>query len=73
MPKPGDYVQIWDDNSPAVKGHGRLGYVVKKWADTIDGNGPIYQVICFGSDQAEKFNVWYGWVNKVLKSTDIKR
>ena len=77
MPKPGDYVQIWDkyqgheSENSVIEGHGRLGYVVKKWSDTPDGQGPVYQVICFGSDQAERFNVWYGWLNKIVKSTDI--
>ena len=77
MPKPGDYVQIWkrhqaEQENAYVNGHGRLGYVVKKWSDTVDNQGPIYQVICFGSSSPERFNVWYGWLNRITKSTDIK-
>ena len=72
IPKPGDYVQIWDNNSPTINGHGRLGYVVKKWSDTPDGEGPVYQVICFSTGHPEWFNVWHGWLNKIMNSTDIK-
>ena len=82
MPKPGDYVQIWDkyqghEHPNYIKGHGRLGYVIKKLSDTVDaddnGQGPIFEVICFGSDQAERYNVWYGWLNKIMKVGDIQK
>ena len=76
-PKAGELVQIWDHlgvkeadlASGWIQGHGKVGYVVKRYSDHPD----IWKVVCFGDEGGVYHDVWYGWLRPINKTTDIKK
>ena len=81
--KSGDLVQVWDwyrenaDRHDALKleNHGDIGYLVKRLTESekhVSGS-EVWEVIFFGQDPPARSPINSSWLNKLDKSSDIRR